>query len=482
MEKLVKYHNWSGVEGLSDLINSFDDIIVYFDPDVDGMISGYFVCKFISMLGKKFQWYVNSDRGHNWDIDIGKLHGKDIIAVDFMIPENIIEDIVTSGSNIISMDHHVNQDSMIDISKKGKRGVVINNQYPFEEDDGRFLSGAGVVFETLRLLNKKFDNIENRALVGLTLLSDVCDIENPIARGYLYDLYNHKYKGYIRYLIDNTLGDKDFGFGVPRLDRKYVDYKFSPAINSCLRFNKEDDVVKFFLGSGKLDLSYHKKQKSLISSMKEVANVVEFSNLSVVYVKDWEVSSIDDIHVIPNFIGLLASNYLKGKSVIAYVISKMGCKNIVSRASFRGNINSLDYLGETKNLIHGVGHPSAFGILDLKPTKDLFVKVNDVCRCLEKDKVSVSSNNVIETTNLSMLAKRKGNDIAEYNMYCLAQHNRYIRYVGSNISIVREGASYRKYKVDGIDVTSFDIDLDFTNGLIYPILERGYIYYYLQKV
>lgn len=473
-------HRFKGTDIFKEMVSSFNNIIVYFDPDVDGMIAGYFVCKYITSMGKTFKWYVNSNRSHNWGIPLEKIKGYDIIAVDFMIPEKQIKDIVTSGSNIISMDHHVNQDDFIDITVNGKRGAVINNQYPFEPENGRYLSGAGVVFETLSAIDASFNTEENRALVGLTLLSDVCNIENDLAKEYLTTLYNHKYKGYIKYLIDGTMGDKDWGFGVPRLDRKFVEFKFSPAVNACLRFNRESDVVKFFLGIGKLDLTYREKQKELVKKMLKIVEVREFEKSKVVFLNDWDESISYYNDVLSNFIGLIASRYLDGKkSVIAYLISKdLKGNKYVKRASFRGYINGIDYLKATKDLIEGIGHQSAFGVLNLKPRKDLFRKVSDACGKIEEG--YVTTNTITPTTNLAIFANRFGRTYANFNMFCLAQNSKYVRYVGSNIKVLVNGDSFQKYKVDGIEVKCFNSNLNFSNGLIYPILERGYINYYLQ--
>lgn len=473
-------HRFKGTDIFKEMVSSFDNIIVYFDPDVDGMIAGYFVCKYITSMGKTFKWYVNSNRSHNWGIPLEKIKGYDIIAVDFMIPEKQLKDIVTSGSNIISMDHHVNQDDFIDITVNGKRGAVINNQYPFEPENGRYLSGAGVVFETLSAIDASFNTEENRALVGLTLLSDVCNIENDLAKEYLTTLYNHKYKGYIKYLIDGTMGDKDWGFGVPRLDRKFVEFKFSPAVNACLRFNRESDVVKFFLGIGKLDLTYREKQKELVKKMLKIVEVREFEKSKVVFLNDWDESISYYSDVLSNFIGLIASRYLDGKkSVIAYLISKdIKGNKYVKRASFRGYINGIDYLKATKDLIEGIGHQSAFGVLNLKPRKDLFRKVSDACGKIEEG--YVTTNTITPTTNLAIFANRFGRTYANFNMFCLAQNSKYVRYVGSNIKVLVNGDSFQKYKVDGIEVKCFNSNLNFSNGLIYPILERGYINYYLQ--
>lgn len=465
---------------LKSFIASDKKVVVYFDPDVDGMIAGYFVCKYLTMYGKFFSWYVNSNRSHNWDLDLEKIKDCNVVAVDFMIPKDMIQNITDKGISIVSMDHHVNGDSFIHIKSKGE-GVVINNQYPFEDSSRAYLSGAGVVFETLSNLDSNFCTEENKALVGLTLLSDVCNIENALAKGYLATLYNHKYKGYIRYLIDGTMGDKDWGFGVPRLDRKYAEFKFSPAVNACLRFNRESDVVKFFLGIGKLDLTYREKQKNLVKKMLKVVEVREFEKLRVVFLNDWDKSVSYHSDVLSNFIGLIASRYLDGKkSVLAYLISKdVYGKRYVKRASFRGRINGADYLKASQGIIEGIGHQSAFGILNLKPNKQLFEKINIACKEAEEGYIDGSS--VIPVTNLAIFADRKGKRCAEHNMYCLAQNNTYVRYIGSNIKVISNTPSFQKYKVDGIEVKCFDSSIDFTNGVIYPVLERGFIYYYLQK-
>lgn len=481
MEFLIKNHVLKGAEKAKELIEKMEDVLVYFDPDVDGMIAGYFVCKFLKDRGKSFSWYVNSERMHGWQLDTGSVKGRDIIAVDFQIRPEQVREIVGAGCNLISMDHHVNGEKFIRSNQKGKIGIVINNQYPFEADDCHYLSGAGVVFETLIHIDNSFDTEENRALVGLTLLSDVCNIENPYAAEYLRILYNHKYNGYIKYLISHTMGDKDFQFGVPRLDRNYVDFKFSPAINSCLRFNREDEVVEFFLGSGKLNLNFHKRQKVLVEAICKVLHVRTFSHLKVCFYKDWEVQSDEDPSVMSGFVGLVASKQLDKKhSVICYVISKDSNDELyVKRASFRGNNSSAFYLKEVSAHLHCEGHQPAFGIKHLEPTKALFEKVNEACKTAE-DQVSGELVDLRPVSNLSFFVAQKAKAMAERNMYVLSKHRQYLRYIGNGCSIKREGASYVEYEIDGVSVMCFDRTVTTSNGIIFPIMERGYLKFYLQ--
>lgn len=477
----LKFANFRGTETARKIIDSFkDEIIVYFDPDVDGMVAGYLVCRYLQSIGKKFTWYVNSNREHNWSLPMEKVKGKSVIAVDFLIPPSTVNNLIKANCSMVSMDHHVNIPTLIYSELGPTKCIVINNQYVDEPEEFRFLSGAGVVFNVLRKLNPAMDTEENRALVGLTLLSDVCEIENPIARGYLSILYNHKFNGYIKYLIQGVSGDVDYGFGVPRMDRNFVDYTFSPAINSNLRFNKEEDVVRFFLGLGKLDLTCHKRQQELVRKITEIVKVRDFPNLRVIFFKDWELDFNIDIGILSNFVGLVASKYLDGKrSVIAYVISKDSNDTpYVGRASFRGNINGVDYLTAVKGVVTGVGHPSAFGIKNLIPVRETFDKLNDLYGKVEEG-VTVSKK-ITPVPNLSIFANRQGKFYADYNMYCLSQHRKYIRYIGKNIDIRKSTKNYIEYIIDGITVKCFDQSIDFTNGLILPTMERGYVYYYLQ--
>ena len=477
----VKNHIFQGVDDFKEIWKSMSDsVLVIFDPDVDGLLAGYLVCKYLAMHGKRFEWYINSNRSHDWSIPIPKLGGRDIIAVDFIITAKKIAEIVEAGSNIVSMDHHKNDDELIKCKSGEKCGLVINNQYRFEDEDSRYLSGAGVVFETFISMDSGFDTLLNRQLVGITLLSDIRDIENPLAEGYLYRLYSDKCKkGFLRYLINSTIGERDFGFGVPRMDRNYVDFKFSPAINACLRFNQQDDVVRFILNGKPLDLSWRTEQKALVKRLKDECKVIEMIHLRVVFFNECDILCGYELS---NFVGLLASQFLDGeKSVICYMISEGSRGRYVKRASFRGKVNGLDYNSalSKEGLFECLGHGPAFGIKGLVPSEEMFRKVGLVCGRLERD--CGYTPKIINVVNMSMFSsKGKARAIAEDNMYKLSQNQTRLRYTGSGVVRKSGGANYMKYEVDGIPVMSFDVNLSFKTGLISPVLDRGYLTFYLE--
>ncbi|MGV3076310.1 DHH family phosphoesterase [Clostridium baratii] len=480
LDKSIKFHKFRGSEYIEDFFeNRFkgSNVLVYFDPDVDGLVAGMFACKSLSMRGIPFSWYINSNREHGFSLPIDKVKGMSIFCVDFHMSFEEIKRLVDAGCNVLSIDHHDNKENFIEYSANGKKGIVINNQYDFEEESGRYQSGAGVVFESLLpYFGDEFNTRENRALVGLTLLTDIRNIENINARLYLQELYTHPYKGYIGYLLDNTLGDVDYSFGVPRLDRNYVDFSFSPIINSCLRFNRQDEVVEFMLGSGLISKKFHTIQKELVANLYENSRVIQFSNLNVVIVDVAKFRGMEYDDMLSNFIGLLASKYLDSKrSAIAYIVD--GKK--VGRASFRGRVNGLDYLNKLVKYVDGVGHGPAFGIKNLKPSKKLFTAINEECKLLEEG--TDFSVEYVKTGNLSMMANTRAYDMGIDNIYCLSQNRKYILYTGKNVKERRNGAKYKEYSIDGVSVLSFDVNLDPCKDLILPIIERGVLCFYLNK-
>lgn len=142
----IKNHVFHGCkESLSIYETMGDEIIVYFDPDVDGVIAGLLVCRYLVKHGKKFQWYINSHRNHDWSLGMKSIKGKDVIAVDFLISAELVKEICDTGVNLISMDHHENRKEFISYeSSCGKKGIVINNQYPLKMKTVGILAEQGL--------------------------------------------------------------------------------------------------------------------------------------------------------------------------------------------------------------------------------------------------------------------------------------------------------------------------------------------------
>ena len=487
-----------GLKKLKEILEKYINrpILVYFDPDVDGLFAGYFVCKYLEKLGLKYAYYVNSKRAHGFKLDVEKVKGYLVIAVDFAITDEEMQHLVDNDVAVISIDHHDTSEQLIYKVSATAEGVVINNQYPFEPADNRYQSGAGMVFETLRLLDSSFDTPENRAIVGITLLSDARPIENAKAREYLKATYSeNSTTKYLQYLVTSTV-DIDYSFGVPRLDRNFIDYTFSPRINSMLRFGKEFEAIDFILGKGMLVPSLKDKQKAVIQEMKSRMHVLELSAMKVVVVRSEECNLPSTIDI-TNFIGLLCSDVKGvGKSVFAFTMT--GDK--VTRASFRGQYSDVAYKDGFQSIgINAQGHQPAFGVVDFKFDETIWTRMNAIVS--ELDTGHNSTLKIIPAKNLSFVLdrqdKKAGNSIADLsnlpimnsrgyrianeNCYVRDMYRTYIKYEGWNVTSTRKTDKFAEYLVDGKNVKSFNPDLKVTDGIILPILEKGYIQLYLHE-
>lgn len=493
--------------------NKDKQILLYGDPDCDGLISLLLMCRFCDMLGLKYSYYVNNKRSHGFEIPMSSLRSMLVIAADFTITEKQMQNLVDHDITVLSTDHHEVQSTFIDCTGvNGCRGIVINNQYPFEPKEDRYLSGAGVFYELICQLYPNFESKENKALVGITLLSDIREIENQKAKGYLRCLYSiDTNSGYAKYLIDELVPVKDGGFGVPKLDRNFIDFTLSPRINALLRADMTNTAVQFILGYGLGTADARQLQRDLIATMKERAQICDFPHCTFIVVN---ASDFTDFNVdVTGYIGLLCSNVKDGngsKSTLGVVVEN----GIVTRASFRGRYDDVHYRSGFISLdINAQGHPNAFGIKDFRPENDTWFQIDDVVAELEEN--HKATHKVIKAPSLAFILVQQGAEIATNNCYVRDMYRTYIKYTGNNAKLVRKtykteelssadyatgvkpdvvsnGVNYKyvrdasgepvvkymEYLVDGRPVKSFGVALE--DGLILPILERGYITLYVR--
>ena len=254
----------------------------------------------LDSLGYKYSYFVNSDRKHGFNIDYEALRGYFVIAVDFSIPRDIMQQLVDNDIAIVCLDHHAIDDSFIHVygNSTDAEGIVINNQYDFEPDEDTYLSGAGIVYEAFRELYPDFASRDREAIVGITLLSDARPIENAKARKYLKTTYStDPQTGYIGYLVSSVIGT-DWGFGLPKMDRNFIDFKFSPEVNALLRFGKESEAISFILGGGISCKGLREIQTQLRRDMKQRGSFLELDNLTVVAINSSDFQDYPDIEYI----------------------------------------------------------------------------------------------------------------------------------------------------------------------------------------
>lgn len=459
------------------------NIVNYADPDIDGAFSALLIRRFLEAYGFESVSYINDNRKHGFFLDLDCLDGCMLICTDFQIKEEALKEIQKRDIILINIDHHsVGSEELVEWDK----GVVINNQYPFEPEEQRYLSGAGVVFETLCSWDSRFKTQEHFAIVGITLLSDIRPIENKYARRYLDFTYSIGDENeYFKYLVENTMkeGSERYSFGMPRMDRNYIDFTFSPRINSMFRYNESYEALDFIFGYGMKTDDKRGVQKAFVEYLTLCSTQAKGSNLTVAVVNEEDLDAMTlarfESPEPSNFIGF-AGSQIKGigNSVVILLLDKDGN---IKRGSFRGKYDDVPYLDLFKS--RGIvcdGHKAAFGIMEMKLAEDDLDELNYLIGKLEEG--HEQTYKLIEVNNLSMYLNRSGSRVAKENTYVRDTYRTFIKYTGSNYYKRRGGESYIEYDVDGHLVKCFDSELTPENSYIVPVMEKGYTHLYLREV
>lgn len=478
-----------GISKVYEILRNTKCIIDYYDPDFDGLISGFFIERLAKRLNLPYKIYINENREHGCKIPLSKIEelsaidGLTLIVVDALMTRQEVEEIVKRGVNIINIDHHENDESdVIYIEGEKAKGIVVNNQYLFEPKEYRFLSGAGVVYYVLKHLLpdllEQYGDFE--ALVGVSLLSDIRELENKEARAFLEATYTHESE-LTTYLTNIAGGNVDFGFGVRTLDRNFIDYILSPKVNAMFRLNEGYEAIELIKGNFKegawLDV-YRNIQKQVVEGILENLVRKDFTHLVYGYVENYESK-----YQLTNFIGLVASQIKnEGKTTMLFV--KEGDK--IVRGSVRGMCDDIDYREVFKK--YGficTGHKVAFGIRGDVDDSSL-EKINDDIAILEAGYASRKyEGRITEVSNLSFFLMGKGRNLAKENVYVREQFRQHIKYTGDLKNVkknVSKSGKRIEYMVDGIPILCFDENITLENGLITPIEERGnYTTFFLRE-
>lgn len=485
-------HIFQGTEIASELLNTTAPILVYYDPDVDGIFSGYFVTDVLNSYNRPNMYYINENRAHGFKMSmesVARLRGCLIVAVDFSIEEELVHQIVDAGVNLVNIDHHnINNETLVYYENKvmGSRGVVINNQYCFEPKEWRFLSGAGMVHAVFSaFMPDYFNTKKHRALTGLTLLSDVRETESDLAISYLEDTFSWQ-DAYSGYLLRCTADTSSYTFGSQTyLDRNFIDFTFSPKLNALFRFNRGDTAIKLVKGEfncAEISLSnLREAQKSICVDIVNRASCASRSNLTLAKVAYTGLEQGTANYA--NFIGLACGKILSstGKTTVTVLCNG----NTIIRGSLRGLSDNVNYLEIFRR--YGVpcaGHKNAFGILSCDIGTIDFDSINEEIRMAEQG--AELTYTVEDIGNLGFLVAntKRIEKMAKYNCFARNNHRIYLNCSRCSSTLKRTNAAgtYALYEIDGVQVKGFDVNITPENGgVILPMYEKGYLAFYLRN-
>lgn len=332
-------------------IEDVDNVLVLYDVDVDGLFSGYFMENYLRTLGKNVVQDMNENKEHGLsDIQrvLNKIRENNVGLV--VIPDagtndteqlNMIKDL---GVKTYVLDHHE-----IEVDLVEDEYIKILNV----SEDSRLpkISGAGVTYRFIEKLNEVFnkpiEQYEN--LVGITVLSDVCDMTEPENRYYVQRLYE---------TCESVPFFKCFDFYGSY--SSLISFKVVPFLNALIRTGKTDLAMKIVNNMWKERVlrsivkphiySVKEEQKNMVDELLTQGKVLKLDGLTVHIRKGLENREVN---------GLLA-NKLLGKYNQSCMVVGINPDDMSVKGSFRGL--NVDYDILKRYGFECMGHPNACGI------------------------------------------------------------------------------------------------------------------------
>ena len=348
---------------IMEAITNNERICLSYDADADGITATTIMFRYLKNYTDNV-YYVYSERndGHGIQNQVEQIESDTDLLIIIDSSSNEVETckaISENGIDIIILDHH-------EIEKENPHVLMVNPQQKGCEYPNKFLSGAGVVFKTIQVMEDtlcQVDPFQYIDLVAVGMYADVMRID-ILENRYLImqGLRNIKNVGLIRILK----GAKADFF---RLNGDSIGFSIAPMINGVARMNniklaidillEDDDNVckKIRLQMHKLNEKRKQIQKETIERYSKSIN----SEQKVLMVFDNESSK--------GFNGLVAQN-LSEKYKRPVIVGRL--HNGVISGSFRSynGFKFKSFLQEFANRVdlsgfkfEALGHEGAGGIV-----------------------------------------------------------------------------------------------------------------------
>lgn len=222
------------------LLDNDHTIGVLYDTDVDGLYSGYVIQDYLERMGKKVYNYINKNKAHGLNSDSVSWVLSTGITYLFVVDAGsgdayYIKKLAKQGVTVIVLDHHQYDKWLHKYPQYSDLVHIVNvTDYP----ELPKLSGCGVVYRFVEELSRQTGiNVKvYEKYVGITVISDVCDISCKENRYYVTELYDY----YTRY------GSKDpffRNFPYYGSNRTVFGWSIIPYLNAKIRIGEEQEAV-----------------------------------------------------------------------------------------------------------------------------------------------------------------------------------------------------------------------------------------------
>ena len=240
---------------------------VLYDVDVDGIFAGYIMEDYLDRKGLKVIRYMNKKKRHGLNDRNVNTFIEDGIDWLFVVDAGsgdgeYIKKITNEGIKVVVLDHHPYENN-VDLEEDKCRILNIIDKPELPK-----LSGCGVVYRFVERMSEMFDDLvgQYEKYVGITVLSDMCDMSDAENRYYVKRAYE-EYRGnrFLQQFRFYGSGKSFYSFGV------------IPYLNACIRVGEERHAMDFV------------NSMNVVSKM----NTVERDRNRV---KDKQAKMVDDIY------------------------------------------------------------------------------------------------------------------------------------------------------------------------------------------
>lgn len=441
---------------LEYLQNKDMEIGVLYDPDVDGLMSGMVVYDTFKRLNKEVHCTINS----------GKRHGVVDEVVDWAIEKELdVLFVVDAGSG--------DKENILKLSENGIRVIVLDH-HPYEQwetpenvdiinvqDHAELpkLSGCGVTFRFMEQFGKQFElemGIYEK-YVGITVISDVCDMTVAENRYYVSVLYE-----YFDKFRDEDKLFKQFKYYGSK--KSFFGWTLIPFFNGLIRIGQEHTAVDLVnnLDSWRAMNSIKNKviavksaQNTLIEQVLESSKIVELEHTVIATrVEHKDLSTLN---------GLVANKLLD-----KYGKNAMVLYGDSENKQFKGSLRGITY-GKSDLNEFGLtarGHEHACGIMGspemfkkfMQEFVDTKKELENVERFdIEVDVHTVSDEKLVEIANFNEFAFN-GSGIEPIVMKLLG--------LEKGVHTISSYPTRREYRTGNIHFIEFgkqDLDSEFVN-------------------
>ena len=328
---------------------------VLYDPDVDGLFSGYVIEDYLTRLGAG-----NKIKHH---MSKGKVHGMGDEAIRWVVEEDIkllivvdagsghadiIQDLIDDEGNALERAYILDHHDYIPSERNNQDVYVVNVS---DRPDLPPVSGCGVVFRTIEATQEitGLDTSIYEKFVGITILSDVCRMDVNENRYYVS-------KSYEAIIGGQTPFDAFPYYGS---SASLISYNLVPLLNAMIRTNRIEGVFRFLnrMQKGRLksfviqEKSAKVEQKERVNEIKNIGEIFKLEGITV------SLRPHQEANYQP-FNGLYA-NELMGENRSGALVMELSEDKKMMSGSFRGWQFGKEVLEEWGFECHG--HNKACG-------------------------------------------------------------------------------------------------------------------------